>query len=56
MTIDLGLDQRPWKVKPQMFGVELSHYDSTPNSSESHEYYSKDARRCYLGCYYLSTG
>ena len=59
MTIDLGLDQKPWRAKAHKVGIDLSHYDQSSSENagghSSSEFYGRDARRCYLGCYYLST-
>ena len=54
MVVDLGLDQKPWNAKAQKVGLNLTHYDENEDNS-SNEFFSKKARRCYLGCYYLST-
>lgn len=55
MTIDLGLDQKPWKAKSQRVGLHLSHHDNGPEDSTGGEFFNREARRAYLGCYYLST-
>ncbi len=52
MTIDLGLDQRPYEASAFKVGLHLSHHQG---GSQDDEFYSREARRAYLGCYYLST-
>ncbi len=56
MIIDLGLDQRPSVAMAWKVGLHLSHYKRNPRvEDEDDEFFSKEARRAYLGCYYLST-
>ena len=57
MVIDLGLDQKPWNARlPGLLrtGNDSLHYDSDNEDVSSHDFFSRQARRCYLGCYYLS--
>ena len=53
MTIDLGLDERPCDTRTQMARSQLSH-DGSDEILSSDEFYSRETRRTYLGCYYLS--
>lgn len=56
MCIDLGLNHRPEDAMDRPVGLRLSHYRKASQSDVKHdEFFSREARRAYLGCYYLST-
>ena len=49
MIVDLGLDLSPRQAMEQKIGIDISHHTGNDN-----EFYSMEAQRAYLGCYYLS--
>jgi hypothetical protein len=56
MCIDLGLNLRPREAAVRKIGLRLDHYREGDVSTEPHDnYFSADARRAYIGCYYIST-
>jgi hypothetical protein len=56
MCVDLGLTLRPAEAVARKVGLRLSHYRKADQPSAKHDaFYSREARRAYLGCYYLST-
>jgi hypothetical protein len=54
MVVDLGLDQRPLDILGNRPGFDLTHYLEVKDGERNEDFYSLDARRAYLGCYYLS--
>ena len=56
MCVDLGLTLRPEEAVVRKVGLRLSHYRKADQASGEHDaFYTREARRGYLGCYYLST-
>ena len=53
LAIDLGLDQQPSEARTDRFKDKLAHYEGM-SQSPSGEFYSREARRAYIGCYYMS--
>ena len=49
MAIDLGLNQSPSQAKKQKIELDVSHH-----TSDDDNFYGIEARRAYIGCYYLS--
>ena len=49
MAIDLGLNQSLRPLKEQEMGFDLAH-----RYSSDEDLHSTEARRAYIGCYYLS--
>lgn len=56
MCVDLGLTLRPAEAVARKVGLCLSHYHKADQPAAKHDaFYSTEARRAYLGCFYLST-
>ena len=56
MCTDLGLDITPSEACSSRVGLRLSHYRKHSSKDVEHdEFYSREARRSYLGTYYLSS-
>ena len=56
MCVDLGLALKPVEAMARKVGLRMSHYRKADHPSAEHDaFYSREARRAYLGCYYLST-
>lgn len=56
MCVDLGLNLRPAEAMIRKVGLHMSHYRKADQKAVEHDpFYSAEARRAYLGCYYLST-
>ena len=56
MCVDLGLNLRPQEAVNRKVGLRLAHYDKATAACVEHDdYFSREARRAFIGCYYLST-
>ncbi|KAI1616289.1 hypothetical protein EDD37DRAFT_84686 [Exophiala viscosa] len=56
MCIDMKLDRPPERATARKMGLEESHEDDNLlGDTSSEQYYSKAARRAYIGCYCIST-
>jgi hypothetical protein len=56
MCVDLGLNLSPSEAMSRKIGLRLSHYRKADKPSTEHDaFFCREARRTYLGCYYLST-
>ncbi|OQE35467.1 hypothetical protein PENCOP_c013G07768 [Penicillium coprophilum] len=56
MVGDMGLNLRPAEAIGAKIGLRLSHYRKVSTPSADHdEFFSREARRAYLGCFYLSS-
>jgi hypothetical protein len=56
MCVDLGLNLSPSEAVSRKVGLRLSHYHKADKPSTEHDaFFCREARRAYLGCYYLST-
>ena len=55
MVVDLGLDKTPREATEQKVGLYLSHYYDELDETRNDRFYGTEARRAYLGCFYLST-
>ncbi len=56
MCVDLGLNLRPAEAVGRKLGLRLSHYHKADQTLADHDaFYCREARRAYLGCYYIST-
>lgn len=53
MCIDMGLDQPPSEAVARKIGLQLDHH-YTVGGAKCDRFFSKAARRAYLGCHYLS--
>ncbi|CAG8071288.1 unnamed protein product, partial [Penicillium nalgiovense] len=55
MVGDMGLNLRPAEAMNRKIGLRLTHYHKVSAPSANHdEFFSREARRAYLGCFYLS--
>ncbi|KAJ5853350.1 hypothetical protein N7534_005893 [Penicillium rubens] len=55
MVGDMGLNLRPAEAMNRKIGLRLTHYHKFSTPSANHdEFFSGEARRAYLGCFYLS--
>lgn len=56
MCFDLGLHLRPAQAVSRKVGLQLNHYRKVNlEDGEQHDdFFSREARRLYLGCYFLS--
>jgi hypothetical protein len=52
MCIDMGLHLPPSEATSRKIGLRLDHYMQVESDGD---FFSKEGRRAYLGCYYLST-
>ncbi|KAJ5500831.1 hypothetical protein N7463_008081 [Penicillium fimorum] len=56
MVGDLGLNLRPADAMSAKMGLRLAHYRKVSTPSANHdEFFSREARRAYLGCFYISS-
>ncbi|KAJ5941695.1 hypothetical protein N7516_001863 [Penicillium verrucosum] len=56
MVGDLGLNLTPAEAMSRKIGLRLTHYRKVSTPSANHDkFFSPEARRAYLGCFYLST-
>ncbi|KAJ5837131.1 hypothetical protein N7447_003157 [Penicillium robsamsonii] len=56
MVGDLGLNLRPADAMSAKIGLRLAHYRKVSTHSANHdEFFSREARRAYLGCFYISS-
>ncbi|KAJ5958029.1 uncharacterized protein N7479_005179 [Penicillium vulpinum] len=56
MVDDMGLNLRPAEAMNTKIGLRLTHYRKVLTPSANHdEFFSPEARRAYLGCFYLSS-
>lgn len=53
MCVDMGLDHGPSKASARKIGFKLDHHYSAGGARDD-LFFSKPARRAYIGCYYLS--
>jgi len=53
MCIDMGLDHPPSEAAARKIGLQLDHH-YTIGGAKCDRFFSKAARRAYLGCHYLS--
>ena len=53
MCVEMGLDERPCEAASRMAGTHLDHHYSTGGEPDD-PFFSKAARRVYIGCYFLS--
>lgn len=53
MCIDMGLDHPPSEAAARKIGLQLDHH-YTLGGAKCDRFFSKAARRAYLGCHYLS--
>lgn len=55
MVGDLGLNLRPAEAMKKA-ALRLTHYRKYRNPTADHdEFFSREARRAYLGCFYISS-
>lgn len=53
---DMGLNLRPAEAMSARIGLRLTHYRKASTPAADHdEFFSPEARRAYLGCFYLSS-
>ncbi|KAJ6131766.1 hypothetical protein N7471_006981 [Penicillium samsonianum] len=56
MVDDMGLNLRPAEAMSRKVGLRLTHYRKVSTPSANHdEFFTREARRAYLGCFYLSS-
>jgi hypothetical protein len=56
MVVDMGLNLRPAEAMSRKVGLRLTHYRKFSTPSANHdEFFCREARRAYLGCFYLSS-
>ncbi|KGO38225.1 Transcription factor, fungi [Penicillium expansum] len=56
MVGDMGLNLTPAEAMSRKAGLRLTHYRKFSTPSANHdEFFSREARRGYLGCFYLSS-
>ncbi|KAJ5770987.1 uncharacterized protein N7511_003038 [Penicillium nucicola] len=56
MVGDMGLNLRPAEAVRKRFGLRLTHYHKSHVHFGTHDdFFSPEARRAYLGCFYLSS-
>ncbi|KIX99030.1 uncharacterized protein Z520_05491 [Fonsecaea multimorphosa CBS 102226] len=53
MCVDMGLDHGPSEAAARKIGLQLDHHYSV-GGARNDRFFSKAARRAYIGCYYLS--
>ena len=54
LCVDLGLNLTPAVATKEKAGLHLDHYKPS-RDGEDGRFWSREARRAFLGCYYLST-
>lgn len=54
MCIDMGLDLGPCEASARKAGLQLDHHSSAGGTPDD-IFFSRAARRAYIGCYYLSS-
>ena len=56
MTDDMGLNLRPADAMKKKATLRLAHYRKAGVLTADHdEFFSREARRAYLGCFYISS-
>lgn len=55
MVCDMGLDQHPDEALETRADLHVRHVDEHSKELSNDLFWSTEARRAYLGCYYLST-
>lgn len=55
VAVDLGLNRRPRKSQQQQMNVESITTNPQGMTPTGPDYWNVEARRAYLGCYYIAT-